>query len=83
MLLSNVHQVANNISTTGNVKVLNGQDVTFKVNDATLNEEFFVELGASFGIEIDPCTNGANKPLSTDNMELYIQNNKRYYIINQ
>ncbi len=65
--LQNIHQAANNISTNGNIHIDNEQDVTFKSNEADINEGFAIEIGTSFGVEIAPCSPNGFKPNNDDN----------------
>ena len=53
--LLNIHQVGNQISTNGSVNISNGQNVIFKGNKITLNNEFSIQNNAAFSAIIDPC----------------------------
>lgn len=53
--LPGIHQVSENILTSGPINIQNGQNVLFKANHIALNESFSIQPGAEFSAIIDPC----------------------------
>ncbi len=78
-ILQSQHQASNIIQTSGNVTIEDNQNITFKSDEARLNEGFYVELGADFLFLNEPC-GAAPKPTQTENVQLYKVNQEVEYL---
>ncbi len=66
--LAPITQVANNISTTGNIHIDDDQEMLFKANEVDISPNFSIEIGTSFGVMNEPCNLNAFTPDSNQSI---------------